>query len=124
MTHLLDINVLLAANWVQHPEHSRALTWLSGKEIVLCPLSELGFLRISTQPKFGATMEQARTALKKLAEERSADRIADDLPALGSHPVGSKQVTDTYLCDLAAKRGLKLATFDRGITHPSVEQIT
>ncbi len=123
MRHLLDINVLLAVAWVQHPGHARAVAWLQGKQTVLCPLSELGFLRISTQPKFGATMEQARSALKKLAEERSADWVADDLPALDSRAAGTKQVMDCYLCDLAAKHGLKLATLDTGITHPAADII-
>ncbi len=94
---------------------------MANKEIVLCPLCELGFLRISTQPKFGATMEQARTTLEKLAIDRAAERIADDLPVLDSKPKLSSQVTDLYLCDLAAKHGHKLATLDAGIKHPAAE---
>jgi predicted nucleic acid-binding protein len=49
MKHLLDVNVLLAAIWNTHPQHNRAFTWLAGKSIVLRPLTELGFLRISTK---------------------------------------------------------------------------
>lgn len=123
MKHLLDINVLLAAAWLNHPQHAKALVWLEGKEVALCPLTELGFLRISTQPKLGASMEQARTALEKFAQERLAERIPDDLPALESHPSSTKQVTDIYLCALAAKHGFTLATFDGGIAHPAAELI-
>jgi predicted nucleic acid-binding protein len=46
--YLLDVNVLLAAMWASHPQHAKAFAWLTGKSVVLCPLTELGFLRIST----------------------------------------------------------------------------
>jgi predicted nucleic acid-binding protein len=46
--YLLDVNVLLAAMWANHPQHAKAFAWLSGKNVELCPLAELGFLRVST----------------------------------------------------------------------------
>lgn len=121
MKYLLDVNVLLAANWTNHPQHARAFAWLAGRDVALCPLSELGFLRISTNKKaFNAPMRQARQLLEKFTTERKAARIADDLPALESHPKTSEQVTDSYLSDLASKHGLKLATFDTGIAAAEV----
>ena len=68
-------------------------------------------------------MADARRGLEKFAEERNAERIPDDLPALDSHPRKSDEVTDHYLADLAAKHGLKLATLDGQLKHPSVEVI-
>ncbi|HEY3913215.1 MAG TPA: TA system VapC family ribonuclease toxin [Verrucomicrobiae bacterium] len=122
MRHLLDVNVLLAAIWDNHPQHSKAFAWLSGKNILLCPLAELGFLRISSNPKaINAPMEKARELLKKFAEERNAEWIPDDLPALRSGAKKSEQVTDLYLAELAAKHGAKLATFDTAIKHSTVE---
>ena len=98
--------------------------WLSANpQIVLCPLSELGFLRISTLAKFGFPMAAARQALDSLASQFKVERITDDLAALDSHPGTSDQVTDHYLADLAAKHGLKLATLDGHIKHPSVELV-
>jgi predicted nucleic acid-binding protein len=47
MKYLLDVNVLLAAIWANHSRHAETFAWLDGKTIVLCPLGELGFLRIS-----------------------------------------------------------------------------
>lgn len=124
MKHLLDVNVLLASVWTTHPQHATATTWLSGKAAVVCPISELGFLRISTHKKaFNYTMADARTGLEKFLSERNAVRIPDDLPALDSKPATSEQVTDHYLADLAAKHGLKFATLDAGIKHPAVELI-
>lgn len=122
--HLLDVNVLLAAIWANHPQHAKAFAWLSGKSVMLCPLSELGFLRISTNKKvINAPMEKARDLLKQFAADRKAVRITDDLPALGSHPGKSDEVTDHYLADLATLHGAKLATFDQGLRHASVDVI-
>jgi toxin-antitoxin system PIN domain toxin len=121
MKHLLDVNVLLAAIWDNHPQHVRAFAWLSGKSILLCPLSELGFLRISTHKKaINVSMDKARVLLEKFSTERQVEWIPDDLAALQSRPKKSEEVTDVYLADLAAKHGAKLATFDQGITHPAV----
>ena len=119
MTHLLDVNVLLAAIWEEHPLHIRAFKWLNGKSIALCPLVELGFIRISTHPKasFNAPMEKTRMLLEKFIAERTAGRIPDDLPALDSKPRKSDEVTDNYLADLAARHGLKLATLDGNMGH-------
>jgi toxin-antitoxin system PIN domain toxin len=124
MTYLLDVNVLLAANWQHHPQHAKAFAWLAGKEVALCPLSELGFLRISSNPKaINAPMAEARKVLETFVTQRKPARIADDLPALESHAQKSEQVTDHYLAALADRHGYKLATLDAGIKHAAVEVI-
>jgi toxin-antitoxin system PIN domain toxin len=125
MTHLLDVNVLLASIWTIHSHYSAADAWLKGKRVAVCPLVELGFLRISTNAKapFNVSMSDARKALEKFLSETAAARIPDDLPALDSKADKSDQVTDRYLADLAAKHGLKLATFDIGLKHPSATLI-
>jgi toxin-antitoxin system PIN domain toxin len=124
MKHLLDTSVLLAAIWKDHQHHATASAWLSGKAVLLCPIAELGFLRISTQPKaINAPMETARELLERFARERKAERIADDLPALESHPAKSEHVTDLYLAHLAEKHGARLATFDRSIPHRAVDLV-
>jgi len=122
--HLLDVNLLLAAIWTNHPQHAKAFAWLSGKNVILCPLAELGFLRISTNKKvINAPMEKARNLLHQFAKDRKAVRIADDLPALDSHPGKSEEVTDHYLADLATMHGARLATLDQNLIHSSVEVI-
>jgi toxin-antitoxin system PIN domain toxin len=127
MTHLLDVNVLLAAIWENHPHHARTFRWLAGKQISVCPLSEMGFIRISTNPKaIHAPMEKARDLLQNFLAERAVRRIPDNLPALDSHPQKTEQVTDFYLAALADKHGMKLATLDEKINHPAavlVEQL-
>lgn len=124
MNHLLDVNVLLAAIWENHPQHVRAFAWIEGKFVTVCPLVELGFIRISTQPKaFNSPMEKARDLLSTFLAERGAARIADDLPALDSSAKKSDEVTHAYLAALATHHGLKLATFDNGIKHPAATVI-
>ena len=124
MKHLLDVNILLAAIWDSHIHHRLVFDWLKGKDIVLCPLAQLGFIRVSTQPKgYNLVMADARQGLSKFRVDRKATLIADDMDALDSHPKTAGQVPDHYLADLAAKHGLKLATLDKSIKHPSVELV-
>jgi predicted nucleic acid-binding protein len=126
MSHLLDVNVLLASIWTVHPSYTKADAWLQGKRVIVCPLVELGFLRISSNAKapFNVSMTDARKALEKFLSETKAARIPDDLPALDSKADKFDQVTDSYLADLADKHGLKLATLDAGIKHRAAELIS
>jgi len=122
--YLLDVNLLLAAIWSNHPHHQRAFSWLEGKAVVLCPLAELGLLRISSNRKaINAPMEKTRKLLQKFSTERNVERISDDLAPLDSAPTASEAVTDLYLADLARKHNCRLATLDKGISHSSVELI-
>jgi toxin-antitoxin system PIN domain toxin len=122
---LLDVNVLLAAIHKSHPQHSKVSTWLNGKEVIVCPLCELGFIRISSEPKaMGVPMHHVRTALKTFCEEHKAEWIPDDLPGLTSKPQTSKQVTDHYLAELALTHSHRLATLDQGLKHSGVELIS
>jgi len=124
VSYLLDVNALVALIWASHVDHDRAMRWREGKTLTLCPLTELGFLRVSTSPAFNARMTDARQALRAFIEEESPGFIAADVRALtGVEPPHSRSTTDYYLANLAAKHGLKLATFDRGIEHPAAEGI-
>jgi predicted nucleic acid-binding protein len=125
MKHLLDTNVLLAALISTHPHHAKAFAWLAGRHIVLCPTTELGFLRIGCHKKaYALPLPGLRQTLSRFASQRKADWIADDLPALDSKTArNAEDITDHYLAELAVKHGLKLATFDRRIRHAAVEII-
>jgi predicted nucleic acid-binding protein len=125
MKHLLDVNVLLAAIWASHPMHAKASAWLTGKRVCLCPLSGLGFLRISSNPRaFNFTMDSARYGLMEFCAERRVEWITDDLLPLDSKPAKADQIMDTYLADLAAKHGLRFGTLDTGIRHPAAELVS
>ena len=77
MTFLLDVNVLICGIWSKHPLHQRAFEGIAGKSLAVCPLAELGFLRVSTDERAGirATMEDARTSLQKFLSDRNVTRI-------------------------------------------------
>jgi predicted nucleic acid-binding protein len=126
MKYLLDVNVLIAGIVQAHSKHAEVRAWVSGKQIVLCPIVELGFLRISANIRsgIGLTMDQARNGLERFAAERTVERIPDDLPALESHARTHDEVTDHYLANLAAKHGFMLATLDTQIKHPSTEAVS
>ncbi len=121
MKHLMDVNLLLAAIWENHSQHERAFRWLEGKKLAVCPLTELGFIRISTNPRvINAPMTKTRVLLKNFLDDRAVERLSDDVPALDSKPQKSEQVTDSYLATLADRHGMKLATLDGNIKHPAV----
>ena len=78
MKFLLDVNALLAGVWGHHARHAEAFTWLQHKSIVLYPLTELGFLRISSNKRaINIPIRKARQSLEKFCSERKAERIFD-----------------------------------------------
>jgi predicted nucleic acid-binding protein len=124
MKYLLDVNALLAAILSGHSKHQLADAWMRSKSLVVCPISELGFIRISTNPKaYNVSMTLARRSLEAFKTAHKAEFIPDDIPALKSSARRSEEVTDCYLLHLASTRGLKLATLDTGIAHAAAEII-
>lgn len=124
MTYLLDVNALLAAIIQNHPHHTIADTWLRSKKLAVCPLSELGFLRVSTHPKvYNHHTSIARQALQEFMAHHQVEFIAADLPALKAPAAKSGDLTDGYLSELAARHNVKLATLDTAIKHAAVELI-
>ena len=125
MKYLLDVNLLIAAIWQTHVSHSQADSWVRGKRLVTCAITELGFLRISTHPKaLNSDMAGARRLLESFLVTNKVEFCPSDLSALKSRPTKSDRVTDAYLADLAASKGMKLATLDQNIAHSAVELIT
>ena len=63
MIWLLDISALVAYLAPEHVHHQRAVRWWSGRRLAVCPLTELGFLRVNCF--LGASM---KTSLSLLAQ--------------------------------------------------------
>jgi toxin-antitoxin system PIN domain toxin len=121
MTLLLDVNVLIAAIWTDHADHKKADAGITGRKLASCPVSEMGFIRISTHPKgLNVSMRDARRLLKQFLVAHAVKFLPADLPVLKSSAAKSDTVTDSYLADLAATHGMALATLDKGIKHPAV----
>jgi len=118
MTYLLDTSTLLAWLWRDHEFHRRVIAWQQGQAVAICPIVELGFLRISTQPVFGATMKEARDMLAAWHAKARPVAVACDLPSLeGSPAPASAKATDFYLANLAEKNGMRWATLDESTSH-------
>ena len=118
MTFLLDVSALLALLWETHDFNERVTRWQENQSLAVCPITELGFLRISTQPSFGLSPAEARRVLNEWKRVRKPIFVACDLTPLdGDEPPGSGQTTDFYLAALAEKHGMAWATLDGGVKH-------
>ncbi len=121
MSHLLDVSFLLACGWGSHARHAVARNWLeSQRTFTTCPLSELGFLRVSLSPGYRASFADARSSLANVTARPQARWIAvdlamDRLPTVAVHA----DVTDACLVALASAHGLKLATLDDQLCRKS-----
>ena len=126
MIYLLDVNMLIAAIWQDHEDQPRVEEWLRGKQTATCPISELGFLRISSGDAFPfrADPEVCRNALSEFLRKRRCQFIPDDFSPQTIAAESSRQFTDLYLAELAQKHRMKLATLDTRISHRAVEVVS
>lgn len=124
--YLLDTNVLIALAWPNHVHHREALDWFEAKAKTgfrTCPITQTGFVRISSNPSFtenAATPQAAFVVLRRITELPGHEFWPDDLPLTDASGPGSlvathRQITDAYLLALAAAHEGILATLDRGI---------
>jgi len=126
---LLDVNVLLALAWPNHQFHAAAIVALSQSRgrWATCALTQLGFIRLSSNPAAIPTAKSPSESASLLAH-LVADPMhlyLDTLPApvsdgwLGSFEriLGHRQVTDAYLLQLAAANRATLLTFDRRLQN-------
>ena len=119
MRYLLDVSTLIASLWQNHVFHARAQTWLEGKNLAICPITELGFLRVSVAAH-GADLDHAREMLQTFLDKYNPAFVPCDLRALEGHKAtAGTKTTDFYLANLAEKNGMKWATLDESIQHPA-----
>jgi uncharacterized protein len=121
---LLDVNVLLAIAWPNHQFHAAAIAALSSrKRWATCALTQLGFIRLSSNPAAISIAKSPQEVIGLLARlvADSLHIYLDSLPAPTSEDwrdafrklLGHQQVTDAYLLRLAAANNAVLVTFDR-----------
>ncbi len=114
---LPDVNLLLASAWETHAGHQKARRWLTAVgPFMTCPITELGFIRVSMSPAYAADFEDAVGYLALVQKLRSASRIHDDfnpveIPAVTRY----KDTTAAYLVRLAAAHELRFATLDKAV---------
>ena len=121
---LLDVNALVALAWDSHVHHARMRGWFaenSSRGWATCPLTESGFVRVSSNPKalpVSIGIDAARTVLSALRALDGHRFLADDVSLSdGDVPTitGYRQVTDAHLLTLARRRGMRLVSFDGGV---------
>ena len=126
MRALLDINVLLALLDRDHIDHGRAHEWLDANirhGWASCALTENGFVRIITQPRYpnAITPAEAASLLKGATQTDHHQFWSCDISLLDAAVVdhdrllSSRQITDAYLVALAKAHHAMFATFDTRI---------
>lgn len=118
MTYLLNVSTIIALLWQTHADHTKVSAWAKGKKLAVCPITELGFIRVSTSKAFNLPMADARKLLEDFIG--SVEFVPDDLRALdGAAAPTSAMTTDWYLANLAHKHGMQWATLDQSAKHPA-----
>ena len=126
-TALLDLNILTALLWPAHEHHDAAHRWFSARANApwaTCALTQLGFVRIVSNPAFSRDALSPPGAVALLAANLShathefwTETLQLPAAIKGIEPAlqGYRQLTDAFLLALANRRKGVLATFDRGL---------
>lgn len=124
---LLDINILTALLWPAHEHHEVAHDWFGGRADApwaTCSLTQLGFVRIVSNPAFSRDALSPVEALALLGENlvhpghefwTGSLQVPTAVKGIEARLQGYKQLTDVYLLAFAHRRKGVLATFDRGL---------
>lgn len=124
---LLNVNILTALLWPAHEHHDAAHRWFGGRADApwaTCSLTQLGFVRIVSNPAFSRDALSPIEALALLGENLAHPghefwtdgvQVPAAVKGLEARLQGYKQLTDAYLLSLAYRRKGLLATFDRGL---------
>jgi toxin-antitoxin system PIN domain toxin len=124
---LLDANVLIAMAWPTHRVHEKVQGWLARharEGWATCPLTQLAFVRILSNPAFspdaltpGDALGLLEANLRHPAHRFWADEVSlvEALEPFVPKLTGHQQVTDAYLLGLAMHKRGKLVTMDRAV---------
>ena len=121
---LLDVNALIALAWDSHVHHAPMRAWFATNHAAgwaTCPITESGFVRVSSNPKVLPSpigIHAARGILTTLRAAPSHRFLTDDVSLTDTDVPsisGYRQVTDAHLLTLARRRGMRLVTFDQAV---------
>jgi toxin-antitoxin system PIN domain toxin len=123
--YLPDVNVLIALSNPGHVGFRAAARWMSGvttEKLLLCAVTEAGFVRLSAAPQVGGRdLHEAIGLLEEIRRLPSCERLAIDggwlelIRPLRARLHGYRQVTDALLLGLAVRNNSILVTLDRAI---------
>jgi toxin-antitoxin system PIN domain toxin len=126
---LLDVNVLVAMAWPNHQFHRAAIRRLeaSRNRWATCALTQLGFIRLSSNPAAVPSPRrpaEAAALLRIMVQdarhvylEPLPSPITRDFCAVLEGLLGHQQVTDAYLLALARRHEATFVTFDARMKH-------
>ncbi|MBS0318222.1 MAG: PIN domain-containing protein [Proteobacteria bacterium] len=131
MRALLDVSVLIALFDSEHVHHGVASEWFAAEASqgwATCPLTQNGCLRILSASGYPNSAPVAVVAdiLAEAASDPSHEFWPNDISLLESgvlvwnNLLTGRHLTDVYLLALAARRGGRLVTLDRGIPLAAV----
>ena len=124
---LLDLNVLIALAWPSHIHHLQAHKWFATAQNsgwATCPITQSGFVRLSSNPKILPEAVSPKEALHLLEQITRLPKHLfweDSIPLVDSvifkdcNIIGYRQITDAYLLSLAIHNKGCLVSFDKGI---------
>jgi toxin-antitoxin system PIN domain toxin len=124
---LPDVNVLVALAWPNHVHHERARGWFEAnhrKGWATCPVTESGFVRVSSNRKVIPDARRPGDAILLLREMTAlaghvfwtdGTSLARSRWIEADRLVGHGQVTDAHLCAVALEHEGLLVTFDGGV---------
>lgn len=118
---LLDANVLLALAWPNHQHHAHAHAWFTShatKGWATCAFTQLGFIRLSSNPAYTPNIvspQDAAALLQKwtgLKTHRFWPSPTADDPLIYARALGHQQVNDAWLVEVAQHNAGRLITLD------------
>jgi toxin-antitoxin system PIN domain toxin len=121
-TWLLDGNVLVALAVKDHVHRDRCLRWfqgIAGEKFATCPITEGTLLRLHMM---STADKSAEAAWRTLGAYRAHPRHVfwpDNFSYTEISPTritGHRQITDSWLAELARRKGGKLATLDEALS--------
>lgn len=123
------MNVLVALAWPNHVHHDLAHRWFRRQQRdgwATCPLTESGFVRVSSNRRAipgASTPAEAIVLLQRIRQLEGHVFWTDEIsPAkCAATPFARvasyRQITDAHLLALALHRGGALATLDQGLVE-------
>jgi uncharacterized protein len=118
---LLDTNVLLALAWPNHQHHAPAHAWFAAhakKGWATCAFTQLGFIRLSSNPAYTANAVAPQDAAALLQQwthlkgHHFWSSPAADEAVIYARALGHQQVNDAWLVEVARRHAGRLVTLD------------
>ena len=124
---LLDVNVLVALFDPDHVHHELAHDWFvdhRARGWATCPLTENGFVRVLSNPAYGAALSRPAELIARLRRFCTSNdhtfwtasvSLGDERIFKPGYVRGHRQISDVYLIGLAVAMGGSLVTIDHTI---------